>query len=146
MTNNVSTKPPAWFWIVSVVALLWNLMGAMAYLAQAFITDEGKAMLPSDQLELMENTPAWATAAFAIAVWAGVLGSIGLLVRKKWARPVLLLSLFGILVQMAYAFFMTNAAEVYGTAQGVVMPLLLIGIGIGLVLFAKSSQTKGWIS
>ena len=146
MTNNVSTKPPAWFWIVSVVALLWNLMGAMAYLAQAFITDEGKAMLPSDQLELLENTPAWATAAFAIAVWAGVLGSIGLLVRKKWARPVLLLSLFGILVQMAYAFFMTNAAEVYGAIQGVVMPLLLIGIGIGLVLFAKSSQNKGWIS
>ena len=146
MTENVTTKLPAWFWIVSVVALLWNLMGAMAYLAQAFMTDEGKAMLPSNQLELLENTPAWATAAFAIAVWAGVLGCIGLLVRKKWARPVLLLSLLGILVQMAYSFFMTNAVEVYGAAQGVVMPLLLIGIGIGLVLFAKSSQNKGWIS
>jgi len=146
MTKNVTTKPPAWFWIVSVVALLWNLMGAMAYLTQAFITDEGKAMMPTDQLELLENTPAWATAAFAIAVWGGVLGCIGLLVRKKWARPVLLLSLLGILVQMAYAFFMTNATEVYGVVQGVVMPLLLIGIGIGLVLFAKSSQNKGWIS
>ncbi len=146
MTKNVTTKPPAWFWVVSVVALLWNLVGAMAYLAQAFITDEGKAMLPADKLELLENTPAWATAAFAIAVWAGVLGCIGLLVRKKWARPVLLLSLIGILVQMAYSFFMTNATEVYGTVEGVVMPLLLIGIGIGLVLFAKSSQNKGWIS
>ncbi len=146
MTKNVSTKPPAWFWIISVVALLWNLLGAMAYLAQAFITDEGKAMLPADQLELLENTPAWATAAFAIAVWAGILGCISLLVRKKWARPVLLLSLFGILVQMSYAFFMTNAAEIYGAVQGVVMPILLIGIGIGLVLFAKSSQKKGWIS
>lgn len=146
MIKNVTTKPPAWFWIVSVVALLWNLMGAMAYLTQAFITDEGKAMMPTDQLELLENTPAWATAAFAIAVWGGVLGCIGLLVRKKWARPVLLLSLLGILVQMAYAFFMTNATEVYGVVQGVVMPLLLIGIGIGLVLFAKSSQNKGWIS
>ena len=146
MTENVTVKLPAWFWIVSVVALLWNLLGAMAYLAQAFMTDEGKAMLPSDQLELLENTPAWATAAFAVAVWAGVIGCIGLLVRKKWARPVLLLSLLGILVQMAYSFFMTNAAEVYGAVQGVVMPLLLIGIGIGLVLFAKSSQSKGWIS
>jgi len=146
MTTNVTTKPPAWFWIVSVVALLWNLMGAMAYLAQAFITDEAKAMLPSDQLELMENTPAWATAAFAIAVWAGVLGCIGLLLRKKWARTILVLSLLGIIVQMAYAFFMTNATEVYGAAQGVVMPLLLIAIGIGLVVFAKSSQKKGWIA
>jgi len=146
MTKNVTTKLPAWFWIVSVVALLWNLMGAMMYLGQAFITDDVKAALPADKLELLENTPAWATAAFAIAVWAGVLGCIGLLVRKKWARPVLLLSLLGILAQMAYSFFMTNAVEVYGAAQGVVMPLLLIGIGIGLVLFAKSSQNKEWIS
>ncbi len=146
MTNIVSTKPPAWFWIVSVLALLWNLLGAMMYLGQAFITDDVKAALPADQLALLENTPAWATAAFAIAVWAGVLGCLALLLRKKWARPVLLLSLLGILVQMGYSFFMTNAAEVYGAVQGMVMPLLLIGIGIGLVLFAKSSQNKGWIS
>ncbi|MBT8300192.1 MAG: hypothetical protein KJO63_02560 [Maribacter sp.] len=146
MTNNDTKKPPVWFWIVSAVALIWNLMGAMAYLTEAFITDEMKAAIPAEQLELMENTPAWATAAFAIAVWAGVLGCIGLLLRKKWARPVLLLSLLGILVQMSYAFFMTNAVEVYGTAQGVVMPFLLLGIGVGLVLFAKSAQNKGWIS
>lgn len=116
------------------------------YLGQAFITDDVKAALPAEQLELLENTPAWATAAFAIAVWAGVLGCLALLLRKKWARPVLLLSLLGILVQMGYSFFMTNAAEVYGAVQGIVMPLLLIAIGIGLVVFAKSSQNKGWIS
>ncbi|MBT8305598.1 MAG: hypothetical protein KJN85_01545, partial [Maribacter sp.] len=118
----------------------------MAYLAEAFITDEMKAAMPADQLELMENTPAWATAAFAIAVWGGVLGCIGLLLRKKWARPVLVVSLLGILVQMSYFFFMTNAAEVYGAAQGVIMPVLFILIAVGLVLFAKTAQKKGWIS
>lgn len=146
MTNNVTTKPPAWFWVVSVVALIWNLLGAMAYLYEAFMTDEMKAAMPADQLELMENTPAWATAAFAIAVWGGVLGCIGLLLRKKWARPVLVVSLLGILVQMSYFFFMTNAAEVYSVVQGVIMPVLFILIAVGLVLFAKTSQKKGWIS
>lgn len=145
MTNNVTTKPPAWFWVVSVVALIWNLLGAMAYLAEAFITDEMKAAMPADQLELMENTPAWATAAFAIAVWGGVLGCIGLLLRKKWARPVLVVSLLGILVQMSYFFFMTNAAEIYSVVQGVIMPVLFILIAVGLVLFAKTAQKKGWI-
>lgn len=145
MTNNDTIKPPVWFWIVSAIALLWNLMGAMAYLGQVYSTDEMKAAMPAEQLELMENTPAWATAAFAIAVWAGVLGCLGLLLRKKWAKPVLLLSLLGIVVQMSYAFFMTNAVEVYGTVQGVVMPILLVGIGVGLVLLAKSAQNKGWI-
>ena len=135
-----------WYWIVSVVALLWNVMGAMAYISQAYMTDEVKMALPEEQVALMESTPAWATAAFAFAVWGGVLGCLGLLLRKKWAKPVLAVSLIGILIQMGYSFFMTNAVDVYGTVQGIVMPIVLIAIGVGLVLFAKSAQKKGWIA
>ncbi|MDE3740404.1 hypothetical protein [Maribacter polysaccharolyticus] len=139
-------KVPVWYWIVSIIALIWNLLGAMAYLSQAFITDELKATMTAEQVTLMENTPAWATAAFAFAVWGGVLGCIGLLVRKKWAKPVFVISLLGILVQMGYSFFMTNAVEVYGPGQGLAMPIVLILIGVGLVWFATSAQKKGWIS
>ena len=146
MTNDGKVKVPVWYWIVSVVALLWNLMGAMAYLSQAYMSDEVKAALPAERVELMENMPAWATAAFAFAVWGGVLGCLGLLLRKKWAKPVLVVSLIGILIQMGYSFFMTNAVEVYGTVEGVVMPIIVIVIGIGLVLFSKSALNKGWIS
>ena len=146
MTNSGKVKVPIWYWIVSVVALLWNLIGAMAYVSQAYMSDEVKSALPAEQVALMENTPAWATAAFAFAVWGGVLGCIGLLLRKKWANTVLVVSLLGILIQMGYSFFMTNAVEVYGTAQGVAMPLVVIAIGIGLVLFSKSAMKKGWIS
>ena len=146
MTNDGKVKVPVWYWIVSVVALLWNLMGAMAYLSQAYMSDEVKAALPAERVELMENMPAWATAAFAFAVWGGVLGCLGLLLRKKWAKPVLVVSLIGILIQMGYSFFMTNAVEVYGTVEGVVMPIIVIVIGIGLVLFSKSALNKGWLS
>lgn len=145
MASNGKVKVPVWYWIVSIVALIWNLMGAMAYLGQAFITDEMKAAMPAEQVALMENTPAWATAAFAFAVWGGVLGCIALLIRKKWAKTVLMVSLLGILIQMGYSYFMTDAVEVYGTAQGVVMPIVLIVIGVGLVVFANSAQKKHWI-
>jgi len=145
MTDNLSVKPPLWFWIVSVVALIWNIMGVMAYLGSAFMTDEVKAEMPPEQLALMENTPAWVTAAFAIAVWAGLLGCIALLLRKKWARPILLLSLIGIIAQMFYSFFMSNASEVYGQVQGVIMPILVIAIGVALVLLARKAINKGWL-
>ena len=29
-------KTPWWFWVVAILALLWNLMGVMAYLGGAF--------------------------------------------------------------------------------------------------------------
>jgi hypothetical protein len=145
MSDKLSVKPPLWFWIVSAIALVWNIMGVMAYLGGAFITDEMKAELPPEQLSLMENTPAWVTAAFAIAVWAGLLGCIALLLRKKWARPVLVISLLGIIAQMSYSFFMSNAAEVYGQVQGVIMPILVIAIGVALVLLARKASSMNWL-
>ena len=146
MSERSTVKPPVWFWIVSILALLWNLMGVMAYLGQAFMTDDMKAEYTAEQLTLMESTPAWVTAAFAIAVWGGLLGCLALLLRKKWAKPVLILSLIGILAQMAHSFFMTNAAEVYGQVQGVITPLIVIIIGIALVQFARIAEKRNWIS
>lgn len=94
---------------------------------------------------LFETQPAWATAAFAIAVWGGALGCIALLLRKKWARPVFLISLMGIVVQMIYALFISNSFEVYGPGA-VAMPIMVILIGIFLVFFAGKAQKKNWIS
>lgn len=144
--NTKTIKPPKWFWIVSVLALLWNVLGVKAYLDMAYMSDAMKSTLPADQLALIENTPAWVTAAFAIAVWGGLLGSMALLLRKKWAKSVLALSLLGIFFQMAHSFFMTNASEVYGPVQGLIIPIMVIAIGIGLLLFARLSDRKQWLS
>lgn len=95
MTNNLN-KPSALFWVIAIAALLWNLMGAMAYLADAFMGGvEAISQLPIDQRTLYENRPAWVTASFAIAVWSGLLGSIALLLRKKWAISAFVISLIG---------------------------------------------------
>ena len=104
--ENSSTKPNVWFWIISIVGLIWNGMGAMNYLAQTTMSDETKAAYTAEQLAIVEATPAWVTAAFALAVWGGVLGCIALLLRKKWAKPVLLVSLFGILGLLIHGLFM----------------------------------------
>lgn len=146
MSEKSNAKPAVWFWIVSILALLWNLMGVMSYLEQAYMTDEIKAQYTADQLTLMEGIPAWVTAAFAIAVWGGLLGCIALLFRKKWAKPVLMVSLIAILIQMGYSFFMTNAVEIYGPIPGVIIPLLVIIIAIALVQFARIAEKRTWIS
>ncbi|MBU3011769.1 hypothetical protein KO506_10170 [Polaribacter vadi] len=137
-----TTKPSKSFWIITVLALIWNAMGVLVYLGQAFMTDDMKALIPADQLKLIENTPSWVTAAFAIAVWFGLLGCILLLVRKKTAHKVLIISLLGVLVQTAYSFFMTNALEVYGNT-GLIQPIITILISFYLVFFAKKAENSG---
>ena len=83
-----SNKPGIIFWIIAVIALIWNLMGVMAYRAQAYMTDEAKALLPEAEQAMYSDIPAWATAAFAFAVFGGFLGSLALLLRKKWATSL----------------------------------------------------------
>ena len=144
MSTRSMEKPPLWFWIVSILALLWNLMGVLAYLQQSFMTEEALTALSEAERALLETRPAWATAAFALAVWGGLLGCTALLLRKKWARPVLLISLVGILVQMFHSLFIGKNLEVYGPGE-ISMPLLIILIGVGLVVFARISTKKLWL-
>ncbi len=137
-------KPTTYFWIISIVALIWNLMGVSAYLAQAFMTDEALQNLPEAEQALYTDLPAWVTAAFAIAVFGGMLGSIGLLLRKKWARLLFLISLIGIIIQMTHSLFISNNMDVYGPGA-VIMPIMVLVIGIYLIMFSKSAIAKGYI-
>jgi hypothetical protein len=140
-----SNKPTTMFWVVAVAALIWNAMGVMAYLATVMMSPEALQALPDDQRTLMESTPAWATGAFAIAVWGGALGSILLLLRKKWAASAFMLSFAGIAVQMFHAFALANSIEVYGPG-GMVMPILVLLLGAFFVWYSRASAVKGWIS
>lgn len=144
MTTN-SAKPPTWFWVVSVIALLWNLMGVSQYLLQAYMPIEALEQMSQAERELYEGQPAWVTAAFAIAVFGGLLGSIALLLRKKWAKTLFIVSLVAAVVQFAHWLFMTNSVEVYGP-QTYLMPILVISIGVYLVLFSKKGIVKGWLN
>jgi len=138
-------KPTTSFWIIGIVALLWNLMGVFAYLQEAYMTAEDLAALPPDQQALFENLPAWVTGAYALAVFGGALGCILLLLRKKLATFLFIISFISILAQMSYNIFMSRALEVYGPG-GLIMPVMVIIIGAFLVWYSKKMQTQGILS
>ncbi|MEO0526489.1 MAG: hypothetical protein AAFZ89_04645 [Bacteroidota bacterium] len=137
--NKEIIKPPFWFWLVSAIALLWNLMGVIAYLAQAFITDG-----PFDKMPEPEPQPTWVIAAFAIAVFGGTSGCIALLLRKEWARPIFLVSLIGIVFQVTHVIFISDNFEIYGPGA-MIVPIMVIIVGVALVFFARLSSTRNWI-
>ncbi|HZW63635.1 MAG TPA: hypothetical protein VFF15_08350 [Flavobacteriaceae bacterium] len=140
MTDSSTLKPPVWFWLVSVVALLWNGMGVFAYLARVFVTDEMVAeMPPEQQAEFLREYPAWVTAAFALAVFCGALGCIALLLRKKWAYTLFVLSAIAAIAQHIYIFMNVELTSV-------VMPVLVIVVCVSLIWFAKKAMKENWIS
>lgn len=145
MSERVHDAFPRSFWIVSGAALVWNLLGVAAYVAQVTMSEDALMKLPDAERMLYENIPAWATAAFAVAVFGGVLGSLLLLLRKSWAVPVFIASLAAIFVQDYYWFFVATPLEVYGPG-GMIMPAMVIVIGVLLVWYSRSASAKAWIS
>ncbi len=138
------TSTPVWFWVISIVALLWYLMDMSAFFMRVFMTDDAIRAMPENQQHFFQNIPLWVNIVFACEVFGGTLGCAGLLLRKKWALPVFVISILGVLSQTSYIWFLTDHVSTRG-APAVVMPLVAILIGVGMIVLAKSANSKGWL-
>ena len=136
---------PKWYLPVAIVALLWNLLGCMAYLSDVMLKPEDVAKLPAAQQALYAARPAWSVAATAFAVWGGALGCLGLIMRKRWATPVLIVSLLGVIGQDLSLFVMSGAIAQAGAVALVLQGLVLV-VSIALVMLARKAAARGWIS
>lgn len=145
MSDSVgSTAPTKMFWVIAGCALLWNVIGIATYLMSVTMSPDAIAQLPEAERALREAIPAWATGAYAIGVFGGALGSIGLLVRKGWATPLFTVSLLGILAQMGHAFFLSDMIAVLGMGS-VILPLFIIAVAVYLVQFSRAAHDRGLI-
>lgn len=142
--NEATSKPPVWFWIVAVLALLWNAAGCAAYWTEVTRSAEWLAEQSAEVQRLYETVPTWVTAAFAISVWGGLLGSIGLLLRKSWAALLFIISLVAVLAQMTHSFLLSDTFEVTGASP--VMPILITAIAVFLVWFSSTAKAKRWLT
>ena len=139
-----ATKCPPWFWLVAILALLWNLFGLFSFYYHVTATQAIIATWPEAQQQIEAVTPRWIFVPFAIATICGVLGSLGLLLRKRWAEPVLLLSLLAIVVQFSAYYLLTPTWALTGMG-GAILPLCIALVGLFLWWFARKAAARGWI-
>lgn len=139
-----ATVAPQSFRYLAIAALVWNLIGVATFVVQIGLTPEELAALPAKQREVYAATPLWITIAYAIAVFGGTFGALGLLLKKRWATHLFLLSLLALLVQTLGAYAVTPVWQVFGPA-GLVMPMLLVVIAVALLLYARGATARGWL-
>lgn len=147
MTEESTSKPTISFWVIAGAMLVWNLIGLMFYYQQSILTTAmmEEAGLTAQQIAHITNTPAWGHSGYAIAVNAGVLGAIFLLVRKAWAVPFFVLSLVGALVQDLDAFVMRDAIEAWGSSA-IFLPLTVVVICAVEIWYSRAAKAKGLLS
>jgi len=134
-------RVPAWFRLAAVAAVIWNLFGVAMYLSSVGMFGDPTAGLSEAERAAAASIPPAITAAFAVGAFAGLVGSIGLLLRKAWAQPLLLLSLVGLLMLEGWILFLSGAVEQFGLA----VPITVSLVTILLAWLASHARRHGWL-
>ena len=135
-------RPPRHLWVVGVVGLLWNLVGAYDYLMTQTQNASYMGKFTPEQLVYFYGFPTWVVAVWAIAVWGGVLGTLLLLLRKSLAVPVLLVSFLAMIATSIHNFLLSDGVAVMGGAA-VAFSALIFAIALGLWQYARAVAGKG---
>jgi hypothetical protein len=142
MSTATPSKTPVHLWIVGVVTLLWNAIGALDYFMTQTQNADYMADFSAEQLEFFYGLPGWVVSFWAIAVWGGLLGSLLLLLRKGLAVPVLLASFFSMLMTTIHNFGFSNGLEVMGSG-GAIFSAVIFVVALGLLVYARAMRARG---
>mgnify|MGYP001551575274 FL=1 len=135
-------RTPMHLWIVGVLALLWNFMGAFDYLATQLKLESYMSNFTQEQLDYFYGIPAWAVSGWAFAVWGAVAGSIGLLMRKRWSVWAFAVSLVGMVVSSIYTVILTDGITMSGTG-GVIFTVVIWIVAIFLIWYSMQQAKTG---
>ena len=110
-------KRPWHLWLVGVIAVLFNAIGAFDHLmsmAQGRGQYLASAGMTPAQVAHYEEMPIWMIGVWTIGVWGAMLGSVLILLRNKRAFLVFAVSLAAFLVSLIYTYVLTDGGEILG--------------------------------
>jgi hypothetical protein len=131
--QTAARKTPWHLWVVGVIAVLFNAIGVFDFVMSRI---QGSAYLASagmspEQIAHYEQMPAWMTFVWALGVFTAFAASILLLMRRKAAAPIFVLSLAAFLLSQFYTYVLTNGGEIMGQQ----MAITSVVIAVLLLLF-----------
>lgn len=132
---------PAWYWAVALAAILFEGSGAFLF-GNSLMLDP--STLPIDQRAVYDATPQWMTIAWAVAIGAGILGAVGLIVRRRFAEPLLLLSLIAVAVQFSGLFLVRQLREIT-PEDHLLIPVIILILAYAFWQTAKLAKRRGWL-
>ncbi|HVF37539.1 MAG TPA: hypothetical protein VNA29_06310 [Sphingomicrobium sp.] len=143
------TTTPAHLWIVGALGLLWNGFGCYDYLMTRMRNlDYFRSMAPdvdpNAMLAWVDAFPIYAQFGWGLGVWMGLIGSVLLLMRHRWAVPALALSLLGAILGLGYQIIAAPPPPPPMDAGAMaIMPYVIILIAAALLYYAHRQRQKG---
>ena len=140
--NENTQKTPWHIWVVGIVSLLWNSIGAMDFVMTQTKNEAYMSAFTPEQLSFFYGLPTWTVIAWAVAVWGGVIGSIVLLMRNRFAVHVFLFSFIAMVITSFQNYVLSNGLEVIGDTFALVFSAVIFVVALLLYLYARSMNQR----
>ncbi|MEP1208561.1 MAG: hypothetical protein ABJM29_19345 [Rhizobiaceae bacterium] len=137
-------KTPWHLWVIGLLMLLWNGMGAMDYVMTVSRNPDYLAQFTPERLAFLDAFPTWAKASWALAVWLSVLGSVVLLLRSRHAVWMLGGGLLFMVITTIHNLFLADVPAL-DTMSGFEMgfSLVIFVLAIAQVVYARAMARRG---
>jgi hypothetical protein len=136
--TDARARTPWHLWLVGTIAVLFNAIGVFDFVmskTQGADYMSSAGMTP-DQIAHYQAMPIWMTIVWAVGVFGAFLASFLLLLRRKLALPVFVLSLAAFLINLLYNYVLTDGGSLMGQ-QMVITSAIITGL---LVFFSWYSR------
>lgn len=142
-TTQGRSRTPAHLWIVGVLSLLWNAVGATDYTMTEMRNAAYLKMMTPAQMAWIDSFPAWAIGAWALGVWGAMVGSLLLLLRSRHAVTAFIVSLVGVFGTTLYQYVIAPPAGEPQSSSGLTMSAAIWAIAIALLVYARAMRARG---
>jgi len=133
-----TAKPNMKFWVLGWLGLIWNLIAFTQFLSH--VDPRAIAQSPEGLQDFIATRPTWATVIFGIAVTAGVVGCVLMLLRRKVSERVFLLAIALTAVTIAQILSMVGPSWIIFERTGIWLFLLVV-----LWFTAYQARLSGWL-
>lgn len=139
-----SVRVPVWYWIVAVVATLFNVGGVMNYIVTQVDPQAATAQMTAEQAAYFLNFPTWYVTVYALATHLALAGGILLLLRLGVAFHAFAASALLYGISLVYHYVLNDVVATLPVGMHVFSAV----IGIQLVLFAvfaRWAKGRRWL-
>lgn len=142
MDDRYAPQPLArWYMAAAIASVLFMLVGCAGFVLDR-MTDPNS--LPLDRRTVVLARPMWSVLAYGVAVWVGLAGAVLLLMRRKLAEPLLLVSLIAALFTFLPYAVVPGVRDNVST-NDIAFALVILAITWTIFWFARHSRQRGWL-
>lgn len=143
-TTELASKTPWHLWVVGIVSLLWNAMGATDFTMTQVKPEVWLKAYTPEQVAYIQGFPLWSVVAWGVGTWGSFLGSVLLLARKGPAFHFFAASLVGALFTTLYSFGLSDGMKIMGGGVGmVVFNGIILTVSVLLLIYSRSMRKRG---